>query len=268
VRRNTSNEPAAPLNQNRDTPPQRMGVPAYAYPPTNMAYWSQLLTGAPTLGLIVADPADGPGIRRDPNYVAAIEQAHERGIAVVGYVTLRYGASAGAPLAAAIESWYALYAVDGIFVDEVPSSKLCVVDCERVYRWVKSQLSGLGLVVLNPGTQTVEDYMAACDILVNNESTWLTYRDAYPPPPAWVDDYPAERFWHLVHACPTESEMRAALWLARDRNAGWIFVTDHTGVNAYDTLPREDYWTSELRRVDGTGDPRPSRADDPPPPDH
>ena len=256
--------PGSPLNENRATAPQRVGVPAYSYPRTNKAYWSQLVAGAPTVALIVADPADGPGNGRDPNYVAAIKQARQRGIAVVGYVTLRYGAAAGAPLGAAIEAWYDLYTVDGIFVDEVPSSRLCVDECHQVYSWVKRQTSGLGLVVLNPGTQTVEDYMATCDILVNSESTWVTYRDAYPQPPTWVENYPANRFWHLVHACPTESEMRTAVWLARARNAGWIFVTHHTGVNAYDRLPGEEYWLSELRRAMVTTDPRLPRADDPP----
>ncbi len=60
----------------------------------------------------------------------------------------------------------------------------------------------------------------ACDILVNSESTWTTYRDAYFQSPHWVAQFPAHRFWHLVHDCPSEGEMRTALWLARSRNAG------------------------------------------------
>jgi hypothetical protein len=50
--------------------------------------------------------------------------------------------------------------------------------------------------------------------------------------------------------------MRTALWLARKRNAGWIFVTDHTGLNAYDKLPTGEYWTSELQRATRSADPR------------
>jgi hypothetical protein len=89
--------------------------------------------------------------------------------------------------------------------------------------------------------------MTACDILLNSESSWRTYRDAFPGNQDWVAKYPASRFWHLIHGCPTEAEMQTALKLARDRNAEWIFVTDCTDANPYGRLPGRAYWENQLR---------------------
>ena len=235
---------------------QRVAIPAYAYPYPGDPYWAQLLAGAPQVRLLVADPADGPGTRSDPHYAAAIDQARQRGILVLGYVTLDYGARPGAEVEADIERWYTWYAPDGIFIDLVPTSAEHVEACHALYAATKRRSASSGLVVLNPGTHTLEAYMDTCDILLGSESTWATYRHAYPQAPAWVNTYPAQRFWHVVHACPTEAEMRTALWLARKRNAGWIFVTDHTGLNAYDKLPSGEYWASELGRAVRSADPR------------
>jgi hypothetical protein len=156
-----------------------------------------------------------------------------------------------------VERWYAWYEVDGIFVDLVSTTAQQVDDCQALFTNVKQRTGGAGLVILNPGTQTLEAYMSVCDILVNSESTWPTYRDRYAAP-AWVDGYAADRFWHLVHDCPTAGEMHKALRLARTRNAGWIYVTDWTGANAYERLPAGRYWASELERATGAASP-PSR---------
>ncbi|HEX8967047.1 MAG TPA: spherulation-specific family 4 protein [Chloroflexota bacterium] len=233
-----------------------MAVPAYFYPYPRDRYWAQLHAAGAEVELIVADPADGPGTRRDPNYVAAIEATRQGGTLLVGYVTIRYGASPVSRVIDDIERWYAMYQVDGIFVDEVSTSASHLHDCQVVHDRVKHMTAGTGLVFLNPGTRGPVDYMSACDVLVTNESTWATYRDRYFQPPDWVTGYPAHRFCHLIHGCPTEREMRIALWLARQRKAGWVFVTDHTGINAYERLPEAAYWASFLRLARREGDPR------------
>jgi hypothetical protein len=235
---------------------QGLGIPAYFYPYPNDQYWARIHAAGSAIGFVVADPDNGPGIWRDPNYVAVIEATRQQGTLVVGYVTIRYGDSPVARVIDDIERWYATYPIDGIFVDEVATSTSHLSDCQAVYARVKRLTRGAGLVILNPGTRGPVDYMSACDVLVNNESTWTTYRDAYVQPPDWVARYPAHRFWHLVHDCPSEREMRTALWLARSRNAGWVFVTDRTGINAYDRLPDEAYWGSLLHRSERAGDPR------------
>jgi hypothetical protein len=224
---------------------QRLGIPAYFYP--DQTYWPQLQSGAPTVGLAIADPADGPGVEPDPRYVAAMRETRGRGIGVLGYVTTSYGRRVLADVRSDVARWHAWYSIDGIFFDEVTTNRSGIMYCRTLCQHVKRQMGSDHLVVLNPGTQTLEGFMGACDILLNSESTWRTYRDAYVGNASWVANYPASRFWHVVHGCPTEAEMRMAMRLAQTRHAGWIYVTDGTGANPYQSLPSGRYWRNQLR---------------------
>jgi hypothetical protein len=179
--------------------------------------------------------------------VRALRQTRRRGIRVLGYVTTDYGNRALAEVKSDVDRWHAWYTIDGIFFDEAPSSAELLDYCLALYEFTKSESGRHHRVVLNPGTQTAEDFMTACDILVNSESRWSTYRDAFPGNQGWVARYPAARFWHLIHGCPTEAEMQTALQLARSRNAEWTFVTDCTDANPYRRLPGRTYWESQLR---------------------
>jgi hypothetical protein len=199
------------------------------------------------VGLVIADPADGPGQRSDARYVSALRQTRRQGIRVLGYATTDYGNRSLAEVKSDVDRWHTWYAIDGIFFDEVPSSRERVAYCLELHAYTKSKSGRDHLVVLNPGTQIPQDFMTACDILVNSESSWSTYRDSFPGNPGWVAEYPASRFWHLIHGCPTDAEMQTALKLARARNAEWIFVTDCTDANPYRRLPGTAYWENQLR---------------------
>ena len=228
----------------------RLGIPAYFYP--DKTYWPQLQSGAPTVGLAIADPADGPGSILDPRYVIAIRETRGRGIPVLGYVTTSYGTRAPADVQSDVDRWRAFYNVDGIFFDEISTNQGHIAYCRALYRHAKGRMGSDHLVVLNPGTQTLEGFMDACDILLNSESSWCTYRDAYTGNPDWVAKYPAACFWHVVYDCSSEAEMRKAMQLAQSRHAGWIYVTPGTGANPYQSLPTRGYWRAELRGAAST----------------
>jgi hypothetical protein len=183
----------------------------------------------------------------DTRYATAIRQTRERGIRVLGYVTTSYGSRALRQVASDVDRWHQWYDIDGIFLDEVSTSSDQITDCVTLFADTKRRMGSRHLVVLNPGTQTLEGFMHACDILLNSESTWRTYREGYVDSPTWVANYPSSRFWHVVHDCPTESEMRLAVGMALARHAEWIYVTSVTGDNPYRTLPGERYWMAELR---------------------
>jgi Spherulation-specific family 4 len=223
----------------------RLGIPAYFYPDNN--YWPQLQNGAPAVGLAVANPSDGPGTDVDPRYVMAIRQTRGRGIRVLGYVTTSYGSRGVRQVASDIDRWHRWYEIDGIFLDEVSTSPTQLTDCIQLFTYIRKRHGSRHLVVINSGTQTLEGFMYACDILLNNESSWLTYRDAYVENPNWVSKYSPSRFWHLVHGCSSESDMRMVLRLACARHAAWIYVTNGTGSNPYRLLPGGRYWLNELR---------------------
>jgi hypothetical protein len=66
---------------------------------------------------------------------------------------------------------------------------------------------------------------------------------------AWVHKYPPDRFWHIVYGMSAD-QLPAALELAKQRNAGWVYLTQETG-NPYDSPPQ--YWKAEAEAVEQQG---------------
>jgi len=69
----------------------RMVVPAYWDPDQQ---WQRIIAAAPTVGMIIFNPDNGPGTVTKAGYAAAIAQAQAAGIYVLGYVSTQYGARA------------------------------------------------------------------------------------------------------------------------------------------------------------------------------
>lgn len=224
--------------------PQRIAVPSYFYPG---ALWGRLIVAAPTVGLAIINPDSGPGAVPNADYVAQVAKARAAGITVLGYVYTGYGNRAQSAVLADIGRYYSWYGVDGVFLDEAST------DCARLpyYRALHADIKsrgGAAKVVLNPGTQTNECYMAAADILLTFENTYAVYNSGYSAP-AWVRNYPADRFWHLVYATGNAAQMQRAISLSKSRNAGWVYVTPDKLPNPWDTLPAQSYWSAELTAV-------------------
>ena len=81
-------------------------------------------------------------------------------------------------------------------------------------------------------------------MVITFESGWAAYQRWAPP--AWAAGYPHERFWHLVYGVGAEA-LDAALRLARERRAGWLYLTPDDLPNPWDTLPPDAYWVRERR---------------------
>lgn len=226
--------------------PQRIAVPSYFYPGP---LWTQLEAAAPPVGLAIINPNSGPGTASNPAYVNQVQQTQARGITVLGYVFTQYGARPQTQVTADIDAYFSFYGVDGIFLDEVSTDCAFQSYYVGLSSYIKAKNPAKQLVsVLNPGVQTNECYMTAGDILVTFEGTYKTYTQPYAAP-AWVRNYPASRFWHLVYATPTAGEMAQAIRLSKQRNAGWIYVTPADLPNPWDTLPPDAYWGEEQRAV-------------------
>ncbi|MBK7948166.1 MAG: spherulation-specific family 4 protein [Deltaproteobacteria bacterium] len=236
--------------------------PAYANPCCGggPAMWAALISTAATparpFGLhVVFNPASGPGVAVDPNYVDAnglgpLPDLRAAGAVVYGYVTTGYGARAAADVLADIDAYLVgHYAgrVDGIFFDEV-SSDLAQVGANRTYvARVQAQEPG-ARTIGNPGitaiqnpsgqtTWTAADYAAVFDVLVTFEQTGAEYRSSYSPP-VYLAARPASGFAHLIHSDgPFDPTLLA---LAASRKAGLVFVSDDVMPNPYDLLP--SYW--------------------------
>lgn len=254
--------------------PQRVAVPAYFYPSPD-SEWTQLVQGAPTVGVAIANPASGPGTSFDQNYADAIQTAHDAGIQVIGYVRTGYFGTTGIPtndgqttpeawtrqIEAEVDTWYDLYGtygLDGIFFDEALAD--CGPDNTHVDLYigiadhVRQHGSG-ATVVDNPGTAVEQCYTQAADILVTFEGGYDTYISWEPP--AWQASADPNQLWHLVYNTPNQTDMADAMALSKSRNAGYVYVTPDVLPNPWDTLPTGTYWTEELALAGSTALPRP-----------
>lgn len=228
---------------------QRIAIPSYFYPsqPVPSGLWQQLESGAPTVGLALINPNSGPGAASDANY-AQIVSTKPQGLKIIGYVYSQGGARALAAVEADIDKYYSWYPeIDGIFVDEADNTS-CSIESSYylpLYTYIKSK-SASATVILNPGTSTLECYVNASDILVTFESTYASYSGTWSSAHSWEANYPASRFWHLVHTT-SSTQMANALSLSQQRNAGWVYVTDDVMNNPWDTLA--SYFSSEVSSV-------------------
>lgn len=222
--------------------PQRIAIPSYFEPGE---LWNQLIAGAPTVGLAIINPADGPGSSVDPAYQTTVTQSQRNGILTLGYVATNYGRRSLTAVQQEIRRYFSWYAVNGIFLDEASTSCAKLSYYAALYRYIKQQRSG-AKVVLNPGMNTSECYMKVADIIVNFEDPFSAYQNWMPSP--WVYQYPPQRFWHLVIGA-SQSEMQQAIHLSKGRHAGWVYVTPDDLPNPWDSLPSDPYWTDELNAV-------------------
>ncbi len=256
------------------TASQHIAVPAYFYPdstPTmsSDSNWDRTDRGAPTVSIVIINPASGPGSTTTANsdYVTQVQRSHDAGLIVLGYVPTDY-ANRGDPghpsrtfadVTADIDAYYKLYDVDGIFFDEVTTDCTAADDpayanshtayYQNLYTYVKGKDNVRDtMVVLNPGTQTEECYAAISDIIVNFEGTYATYRDSYTATD-WVTTYPdPDHFWHIIHDT-SATDLQNAVALSTARNAGYVYITPNGEPNPYGALPPTTYFDNEIQFV-------------------
>ena len=117
---------------------------------------------------------------------------------------------------------------------------------ESLTNYVREK-AGARITVLNPGTYSPSDcWMGITNILMNWEDQGLAAYQHYYVDYAWVHKYPPDRFWHIVYGMSAD-QLQAALELAKQRNAGWVYLTQETG-NPY-ASPAQ-YWKAETEAVE------------------
>ncbi len=230
----------------------RLGVPSYQDP--GSPQWTKWAApGASAIGVMIVNLDNGDDETYYPSVDRAIRATRRRGISVVGYTYTGYGARDPKIVRRKIDAVYRNYLVDGIFFDEAPT------DCnasnpffsteflyyQALTNYVREK-AGARITVLNPGTYSPSDcWMGITNILMNWEDQGLAnYRDNYVDF-AWVHKYPPERFWHIVYGMGWD-DLQTALELAKQRNAGWVYLTQETG-NPYASPPQ--YWPAENAAV-------------------
>ncbi len=225
--------------------PQNQGVlvPSYFYPG---ACWRQNLDFIPKAGHItILNPSSGPGEEIDANYASTSYAARGAGSTVLGYVHTHYGTRDPVEVVEEVRRYFEWYAVDGIFLDEVSVEPSFLGYYQELAGLIRSE-DARHLVVLNPGLYPCESYMQIADIIVTVETTFERYQTKRTPP--WVYKYPARRFCHIVYEAMDMTEMLTAIDLSRQRNAGFVFITDDGANNPFDRLP--SFWNQLLCFID------------------
>jgi len=223
-------------------------VPAY-FDPSVGSEWDSLNQTAQRVPLIaIMNPNNGPSTSTNAAYGRAITALRNAGGQVLGYVYASYTARPISAVEADIDRYDSFYTIDGIFVDEMTndSDATHLAYYNELYRYIKSKRASY-LVIGNPGINTLQSYLAepAADALVTFESN-VGYPQYVPDP--WTQTNPATAFSHLCYAVAAPATMTNYIQLAVARNAGYIYVTDDSGSNPWDTLPT--YWWSEIGMVE------------------
>lgn len=216
----------------------RVLVPAYFYPG---AEWTRLANVAATtpMGTLfaIANVNNGPDSGQAADiapYQQVIRDLRAKGGRVLGYVYTSYGARAVAAVKADIDLWYSRFGVDGIFLDEQANTSAALAYYQSLHDYIKAK-GGEAFVVGNPGVATIEGYMAANDVTCVFETAGPTGFPTWTPP-VWTAGYPASKFYVLPYNS-SAADMAAYVTRAAANRAGWIYVTDDTLPNPWDTLP-------------------------------
>lgn len=221
----------------------RILLPLYAYPEwwDSSAYiWDDVAaqgTNAPITAII--NPNNGPdGGPPNEDFVRGMADLRAGGVGMIGYVYTGYGNRSASAVKADIDWYSADYDVDGIFLDEVPSTTNKLAYYGDLYDYISAK-GNLPLVIANPGTHIAEAYLSrpATDVAViyEDDSGWSSY-----VPDAYVAGYPASRFAALCYGVAGTETMRTNVDLAVRRNAGYVYVTDDGLPDPWDSLPT--YW--------------------------
>lgn len=213
---------------------QSVAIPAYFYPSGGGGLWSGALTSEPGLGIMIANVNSGPGTSADPSYASATAQAQAAGVRVFGYVYTSYGSVSLQTVEANISAWKSLYGVTSIFLDEASTSSSTLSYYQALTSFVHEQASGAQTIV-NFGTQPAQSEMTAGDILVTFEGAYSTYLGMTVP--SWMKSFAPTRFYNIIYNTPNQSSLAQVITQAAADNVGYVYVTDDTMPNPYDTLP-------------------------------
>lgn len=223
-------------------PSMGMAVPAYFTP--SSGYWSQIIIDSPPVsGYVIMNPDSGPGGAYDATYAPVIAATQAAGLKVLGYVYSDYAGRSTGSIEVDIDSYNAWYNVDGIFIDQCSGLTADIAYYQGLVAYVGT------FCVLNPGAIPADrTYMSMADsvcIFEDDYATYLTWMS-----PSWASSYPSSAITHLVYDCGDQANMAIAFGLAMAGNAGYVYITDDTLPNPWDTLP--SYWSAELALLEAT----------------
>jgi hypothetical protein len=227
-------------------------IPLYSYPtwynPSTYT-WSEIAAAASKVPIAaIINPNNGPdGGPPNQDYARGLEDLRQAGVTILGYVFTQYGDRPIGEVKQDIALYNDYYNLNGIFLDEAASSANQLDYYRDIYEYIKTK-TNLDLVILNPGTQIEQDYLArpAADIAVifeDNSQAWIKYQ-----PQSYLSSYEPGHFASLIHSVPDAATMKSHIDRAVARQIGYIYVTDDSPTSPdrdpWNSLP--SYWQEEI----------------------
>jgi hypothetical protein len=177
----------------------------------------------------IINPASGPGISRDPTYASWIAALQQAGAVVLGYDHTSYGRRSLKDVENDARLYHVWYRVNGIFFDEMASTSGHEAYYQKISAYAKSL--GMHVTIGNPGNDTIMSYVGTVDSMVIYENAGYPMISLFG---GWHRNYPKSMWGSISHSVPS---LDAAKVCALAGVAGYIYVTNDTPPNPYDTLP-------------------------------
>jgi hypothetical protein len=207
-------------------------VPLYSYP-TDVP-WSAIVTAKqahPTVTVrAVINPNSGPGTSKDPTFQTGISALGAAGIVVLGYVATTYAKKPVATAQAEIDAYGGFYTgISGIMFDEMSNTP----GDEAYYQGLDTYAKGKGytITVGNPGADVPESFIGVLDSIFVYENQGLPNLTSFP---AYYANHPKNDFGIIAYGV---AALDTAFVASARQHVGFVYLTDDTLPNPYDTLP-------------------------------
>jgi Spherulation-specific family 4 len=212
-------------------------VPAFFY---GTDIWTRAAHSKPAPKVMILDISGmGAGTAPEPHFASVVRQAKAAGVTILGYSSTAFGLRPLSQIEADVRNYKAWYGVTDIFLDEVRGVSSQLPYYRTLYGYIHHHSHGSS-VWLNPGNYPDEGYMSVGNVVMAFEGPYTSYTGLHVP--SWAYRYRPSRFANTIYAT-AGSQVHNAISLSRNRNAGYVYVTNRSGPNPYDGLP--NYWETE-----------------------
>jgi hypothetical protein len=217
--------------------PQHAFVPAFFYA---SGIWQQAVKTKPVPSYMILDiSGTGAGPAPVSHFQSIVKRERAAGVTILGYSSTGYGQRPLSQVEADVRDYRAWYGVSDIFLDEVRGVSSQLPYYQKLADYIRGANPD-SKIWINPGAYPDQGYMSVSNVVMAFEGPYSSYHEIDVP--SWVFDYSPDRFANTIYAT-SQAQVTSALNLSRNRNTGYVYVTNGTGGNPYSALPA--YWQTE-----------------------